>query len=442
MNNKQITAIGQNKKEQHKDIMTAAFGESPRRSLRILSKRGSYAMLMRSQCQLVRQNDPSVEVLIVNYLDSHIASDLVLALDGNTNVKTIWLMGIDVSVATARMVAKAVSRCRLKNVHLAISCSNRKNKQLRKVMAILYNRGIANSTHVTHLMVKRQIGNVGAMMDSAGALRSIGFHMPAVTDEVSDKQMDRLCFSLREKAPLLTKIKFESIPFGADRIQMLSRAIVGHPTVRLLSIGGCYLEDEEAKELVREWDALNCRLVALEADYNSLSAIGVIALLQANARCGSLRRLKVKGCYQIDDLGLLDIAGELIRNTQLTWNSIDVSDCIPDADFVDSRVPHGYLANAFTNAMRTNRNIFELIIHGNGIAHGEGESQLRARMELLGRENVCARYTLFPRTKPAIAGNMAMVLWCHILEKYRNEPTNAYWHIREQPGLFLQPMEE
>jgi hypothetical protein len=249
--------------------------------------------------------------------------------------------------------------------------------------------------------------------------------------------MEGMCMALREKTPLLTCIEFKSVTFGGEKIKMLSSGIMWHKTIQRLSIGGCYLEDCEAEELVRDWETANCNLVTLEADHNSLSAVGVLTLLQANCRCRSLSRLKVNGCYQVDDLGLMDIAKELRENTNLTWNTIDVSECIPGAAFVIARVPPGTLSEAFSKVLQVNTSIFELKIHGNGIAHEEDEGQLQHRMDELGRRNVCRRYSLYPSWQTNSYGNNTdKVLWCHILEKYQHQPCHAYWHLAQQPALF------
>lgn len=415
---------------------------TPRRSLRIVEKKGYQAIRLRSQHLRAQANDPTLKVMSVENINDRIAKDVESTLSGNTNVRIVSLHAVGLSVRGATAIATAIHSSRVREVRICLT--DRKTMRSDRVLQILYRDGIAKSATARSISVQSRIGRVEDLMESSASLTEIGISMPSTYDNLSDNDLFRMCHMLKEKAPCLTRLTFAAITFQGSRIRWLSRAVAGNNTLRLLSISGCYLEDQEAMRLVKGWNDSNCRLTTIEAHNNELTADGIISLLNVGIQCRSLSRLDVGCNYRMNELGLERVAGELQGcgggyHPHYGWNSVDLSNCNPGAEFQTQVLPEGRLADQFLEAVKTNPSLFELLVHGNGVTSYAEEGRYREEVAAACNQNICAAYTLAGGRRQPISDTVARWIWSHLLERFcrrRNQRDLCFWHLRQQPGLF------
>jgi hypothetical protein len=314
-------------------------------------------------------------------------------------------------------------------------------------MRILFLEGVMKSKSLKQLGIEGYIGDIDAMIKATIHMKGVAIQMKTFVMNNPDHMIRTMCQSFVDKMPNIQQISFGYMRMGARRMEMLSKGLKGHRSVKSLSLFHCYLQDKEVYQLVSEWEDDDCLLQVLKIEMNTISADGAIVLLQTSARCESLHTLSIRGSALIDEEGFQSIALELGGNLGLRWKTIDMRYCIMEAEWQPLTAPRQLLM-MFQRAVEQNRNIFELQLEGNGMDEQIHRSRNEGGgIELACARNICTRYTLSSSTSHRIELNRAVshqekgMIWCRLIEKAGNQPSLVFWHLREQPTLLRQNRE-
>ncbi len=334
------------------------------------------------------------------------------ALRTNKTLQRLSVVLEHVTEPGARVLAEGIQSSRISDLRIQGATP--------EVVKVLLSRGVESSATIKHLHFSIDSGD-DALSKIVPSLHAL--HIEEFVDV--DAGIQLLCDGLRKSTQLM-KLEFGSVcPLNDQHMEMLSAAIQGIETLKVLTIVSDSFGEKGVASLVASWEN-GSHLEELRLHDNNIGVAGMQLLLKASSTHLHLKTLDLNSSHDIGFAGLTKIAMDL-HKSKLSMFEVMAGQQEQDAtDAASVKARKGArktASQALVQAMKSNFYLEQF-----NLSYIDITPAATVEMNFYLKLNRSGRRLLMEE-------GLQTSIWCHALALWRNDPSQMFYFLREQPTL-------